>query len=94
MGLLEISLVLVMVSLFVPMCVCMFAREVKPWTGVASMLAGTLFWGCHIAIESWTKGDGWSWYLAVPAEIQGLLASFGVAVLVQTWGEATGQRTE
>jgi len=93
MGLLEISLVIVMVALFVPMCVCLFARTVAPWTGVASMLAGTLVWGCHVAVEGWlSPGSGQAsdtfgepsalqWYLAVPAEIQGLFASAMVAAL-------------
>jgi Na+/proline symporter len=92
MGLLEISLVIVMVALFVPMCVCLFARTVVPWTGVASMLAGSLVWGCHVAVQEWLPQDlassgtsiGMSalqWYLAVPAEIQGLLASLIVATI-------------
>jgi Na+/proline symporter len=91
MGLLEISLVIVMVALFVPMCVCLFARTVVPWTGVASMLAGTAVWGFHVAVEGWlSRGSGdtgdvlgelsaLQWYLAVPAEIQGLFASAVVA---------------
>jgi Na+/proline symporter len=92
MGLLEISLVIVMVALFVPMCVCLFARTVVPWTGVASMLAGSLVWGCHVAVQEWLPQDlassgtsiGMSAlqrYLAVPAEIQGLLASLIVATI-------------
>lgn len=92
MGLLEISLVIVMVALFVPMCVCLFARTVVPWTGVASMLAGSLVWGCHVAVEEWLPQDlassgtsigvsALQWYLAVPAEIQGLLASLIVATI-------------
>jgi Na+/proline symporter len=92
MGLLEISLVIVMVALFVPMCVCLFARTVVPWTGVASMLAGSLVWGCHVAVQERLPQDlassgtsiGMSAlqrYLAVPAEIQGLLASLIVATI-------------
>lgn len=95
MGLLEVSLVLVMVSLFVPMCVCLFAKNVRPWTGVASMLAGALVWGCHAAIETWMQRDNriatgspnefsaLQWYLEVPAEIQGLAASILAAVILQ-----------
>jgi SSS family solute:Na+ symporter len=97
MGLLEISLVLVMVSLFVPMCLCLFAKTVAPWTGVASMLSGAAVWGGHLAVEAWmqpattsamepaSEDSTLALYLAVPAEIQGLAASFLVAVIVQYW---------
>jgi Na+/proline symporter len=93
MGLLELSLVLVMVSLFVPMCVCLFAKNATPRLGIASMIAGLFFWGCHGMIASLvsldpidSSGTQTRWqvfevYLAVPSEIQGLAASTLVASL-------------
>jgi SSS family solute:Na+ symporter len=93
MGLLEISLVIVMVALFVPMCMCLFVPSIAPWSGVASMLVGVLVWGCHIAAEKWLGSDPRSsflqGFLAVPAEIQGLLASFLAAAIVQIYASKT-----
>jgi Na+/proline symporter len=88
MGLLEMSLVIVMVSLFVPMCVCLFASSVHPWTGVASMLAGALGWGLHIAVETFLEhgpkaNTMLTTYLDIPAGIHGLAASVAIAFFLQ-----------
>jgi solute:Na+ symporter, SSS family len=89
MGLLEISLASVLVSLFVPMCWCLFGQPVGPATGIVPMLIGPLVWGIRSSAEAWQPVDtwppSWAWYGVVPAEIQGLLVSVIAAWCVNRW---------
>lgn len=89
MGLLEISLSSVLVSLFVPMCWCLFGQPAGPATCVVPMLLGPLVWGVRSAAEAWQPVDTWpqtwAWYGVVPAEIQGLLVSIIAAWAVDRW---------
>jgi solute:Na+ symporter, SSS family len=83
MGLLEVSLAIVMVSLFVPMCVCLFGTPSSPWVGVASMVVGVLVWGLHGFVAAWPQVPWLVGYRAIPPEIQGLGASFLAAVVTE-----------
>ncbi len=77
MGLLEFSLVLVLVSMFVPMCLALLwpSKEIRPALGTATMTVGLVIWLlCFIAENKF--GSTWAlgaWTL--PSEIFGLLAS-------------------
>jgi Na+/proline symporter len=77
MGLLEFSLVLVLVSMFVPMCLALLwpSKEIRPALGTATMTVGLVIWLlCFIAENKF--GSTWAlgaWTL--PSELLGLLAS-------------------
>jgi Na+/proline symporter len=77
MGLLELSLVLVLVSMFVPMCLALLwpTKQIRPGVGTATMTVGLAVWLlCFIAENR--LGAAWAfgaWTL--PSELTGLLAS-------------------
>lgn len=77
MGLLELSLVLVLVSMFVPMCLALLwpTKQILPVVGTATMTVGLAVWLlCFIAENR--LGAAWAfgaWTL--PSELTGLLAS-------------------
>ena len=77
MGLLELSLVLVLVSMFVPMCLALLwpTTQIRPGVGTATMTVGLASWLlCFIAENR--LGAAWAfgaWTL--PSELTGLLAS-------------------
>lgn len=79
MGLLEISLSSVLVSLVIPMLISLFGRPTNPFVGIAPMLVGPIAWGTRWMLETAIAPDarpGWTeWYFAVPAELQGLIAA-------------------
>jgi solute:Na+ symporter, SSS family len=89
MGLLELSLAIVLVSLVVPMCWALFGQPAGPATGVAAMIVGMLVWGTRQMLDSSVSqrmhSDWMEWYRIVPAELQGLFASFLSAVVVDLW---------
>lgn len=68
MGLLELSLVLVLVSLFVPMTLALFfpSHQARPGVGNSAMIAGFVAWSIGFAFESRS---------GVPASLVGLSAS-------------------
>ena len=68
MGLLELSLVLVLVSLFVPMAIALFfpSQQARPGVGNSAMIAGFVAWSVGFAFESRS---------GVPASLIGLSAS-------------------
>ncbi|MCE2751533.1 MAG: hypothetical protein LW720_06540 [Pirellula sp.] len=68
MGLLELSLVLVLVSLFVPMTLALFfpSQQARPGVGNSAMIAGFVAWSIGFAFESRS---------GVPASLVGLSAS-------------------
>jgi Na+/proline symporter len=68
MGLLELSLVLVLVSLFVPMAIALFfpSQQASPGVGNSAMIAGFVAWSIGFAFESRS---------GVPASLVGLSAS-------------------
>ena len=68
MGLLELSLVLVLVSLFVPMAIALFfpSQQARPGVGNSAMIAGFVAWSVGFAFESRS---------GVPASLVGLSAS-------------------
>lgn len=68
MGLLELSLVLVLVSLFVPMTFALFfpSQQARPGVGNSTMIAGFVAWSIGFAFESRS---------GVPASLVGLSAS-------------------
>lgn len=68
MGLLELSLVLVLVSLFVPMTLALFfpSQQARPGVGNCAMIAGFVAWSIGFAFESRS---------GVPASLVGLSAS-------------------
>jgi len=53
MGLLELSLASVLVSLFVPMCLCLFSNPSTPWSGIVPMLVGPAVWGTKLTWDAW-----------------------------------------
>jgi len=79
MGLLELSLVIVLVSLFVPMIIALFlpSQTPRPWVGTAAMIAGLTAWLVAIGLEETTR---------FPASIIGLVSSAmaGVIALKQS----------
>ena len=68
MGLLELSLVLVLVSLFVPMAIALFfpSQQARPGVGNSAMIAGFVAWSVGFVFESRS---------GVPASLIGLSAS-------------------
>ena len=68
MGLLELSLVLVLVSLFVPMAIALFfpSQPARPGVGNSAMIAGFVAWSVGFVFESRS---------GVPASLIGLSAS-------------------
>ena len=74
MQLLELSLVIVLVSLFVPMVIALFfpSPVPKPWVGVLSMLAGFFVWLIGVVLED---------YSPIPPSLIGLTASVIVGYL-------------
>ena len=68
MGLLELSLVLVLVSLFVPMAIALFfpSQQARPGVGNIAMIAGFVAWSVGFVFESRS---------GVPASLIGLSAS-------------------
>ena len=68
MGLLELSLVLVLVSLFVPMAIALFfpSQQARPGVGNSAMIAGFVAWSVGFVFESQS---------GVPASLIGLSAS-------------------
>jgi Na+/proline symporter len=68
MQLLELSLVIVLVSLFVPMVIALFfpSPVPKPWVGILSMLAGFFVWLIGVVFED---------YSPIPPSLIGLIAS-------------------
>jgi Na+/proline symporter len=89
MGLLELSLAIVLVSLVVPMCWSLFGQPAGPATGISAMIVGTMVWGIRQILDahlSQQSHSGWmEWYRIVPAELQGLVASFLSAIVVDRW---------
>jgi Na+/proline symporter len=89
MGLLELSLAIVLVSLVVPMCWSLFGQPAGPATGISAMIVGTMVWGIRQILDahlSQQSHSGWmEWYRIVPAELQGLIASFLSAIVVDRW---------
>jgi Na+/proline symporter len=57
MGLLELSLASVLVSLFVPMCLCLFSNPSTPWSGIVPMLAGPAVWGTKLTWDAWNPSS-------------------------------------
>jgi Na+/proline symporter len=68
MGLLELSLVLVLVSLFVPMAIALYvpSKQARPGVGNSAMIAGFVAWLVGFLFES---------RIAIPASLIGLCAS-------------------
>lgn len=68
MGLLELSLVLMLVSLFVPMAIALFfpSQQARPGVGNSAMIAGFVAWSVGFVFESRS---------GVPASLIGLSAS-------------------
>jgi len=68
MGLLELSLVLVLVSLFVPMAIALYApsKQARPGVGNSAMIAGFVAWLVGFLFES---------RIGIPASLIGLSAS-------------------
>ena len=68
MGLLELSLVLVLVSLFVPMAIALYApsKQARPGVGNSAMIAGFVAWLVGFLFES---------RIGIPASLIGLCAS-------------------
>jgi Na+/proline symporter len=68
MELLELSLVIVLVSLFVPMAIALFfpSSTPRPWVGIVSILTG---------FSAWLLGLWFEDSLRIPASLIGLLAS-------------------
>lgn len=68
MQLLELSLVIVLVSLFVPMVIALFfpSPTPRPWVGIVSMLAGFFVWLIGVGFEDSAP---------IPPSLIGLLAS-------------------
>jgi hypothetical protein len=68
MELLELSLVIVLVSLFVPMAIALFfpSSTPRPWVGIVSILTG---------FSAWLLGLWFEDSLSIPASLIGLLAS-------------------
>lgn len=58
MGLLELSLASVLVSLFVPMCLCLFRTPLTPWAGILPMIVGPAVWGMKLAWDAWNPSFG------------------------------------
>lgn len=54
MGLLELSLASVLVSLFVPMCLCLFSTPSSPWSGIVPMILGPTIWVTKLTWDGWT----------------------------------------
>lgn len=53
MGLLELSLASVLVSLFVPMCLCLFSTPSSPWSGIVPMILGPTIWVTKLTWDAW-----------------------------------------
>jgi hypothetical protein len=68
MELLELSLVLVLVSLFVPMAIALYApsKQARPRVGNSAMIAGFVAWLVGFTFES---------RIGIPASLIGLSAS-------------------
>jgi hypothetical protein len=68
MELLELSLVLVLVSLFVPMAIALYApsKQARPGVGNSAMIAGFVAWLMGLTFES---------RIGIPASLIGLSAS-------------------
>jgi Na+/proline symporter len=68
MGLLELSLVLVLVSLFVPMAIALYvpSKQARPGVGNSAMIAGFVAWLVGFLFES---------RIGIPASLIGLCAS-------------------